>query len=174
MLNYITESAQQAEFNDHRHAFYSSDDLWVTASFNTYDEAEGWLHQLAEPPSWAFVLIGDELYEAWYIRKNDSRKLFRSYSLEQLVAELVASGLPPAAATLGTREEAQEWLKAHPPEPSRHLSIVGEDYLAIYHRKIDHYSLHHIATTLKVWGEEERRRDQRRQQAPPGSGGATS
>ena len=77
LLNFLADTGQTADFEEfftHRldHA------PLAMASFATRDEAEAWLKGLAEQPSPARILIGDEYYLAWYSRGDGSRDVTQS------------------------------------------------------------------------------------------------
>jgi hypothetical protein len=55
-------------------------------------------------------------------------------------------GPPPAAATFDTREEADAWLKNQPEPPVQaFIRIAGIDYLAVYHRNVNHRAIYPIS-----------------------------
>ena len=173
MLNYIEATGQRAEFRDYLHTFYTSGP-WTVASFNSHTEAEHWLRGLAEPPSWAAVLVGEALYEFHYTREHNHRILYRVDDIEKRLEEVVAGGAPPPEADVSTHEEARKWLAANPGALERFIRIAGEDHLAVYHHKIGHHSLHPIAATLKTWEEEKQRRAERKKNPAPAKPGEGS
>jgi hypothetical protein len=126
------------------------------AHFSTRDEAEAWMNGLAEPPSPADILIGDEYYQALYVRKDNTRGLFRDYVVEPYIEELAATEIPPTAPSFETREEAEAWLKNHPASPFDFVSIAGDHYLAVHHKRLKRHTLHHVASALAEWEEKKR------------------
>ncbi|PTL85109.1 hypothetical protein DAT35_05805 [Vitiosangium sp. GDMCC 1.1324] len=124
------------------------------AHFTTREEAEAWLKGRAEPPSPADILIGDEYYEMVYWRDSNARYMRRSYLIEPyLEGELAAEGIPPTAPSFKTRAEAEVWLESHPASPFTFVSIAGEHYFAVHHKRLKRHTLHHVASTLTEWEE---------------------
>lgn len=145
MLNFLAVTGQYDAFDDYLENAHTGAP-WAIAWFNTREEADKWLSSLQEPPSWAYILIGDDYYTVWYSREDDERKLSRDSVIEPLLSDLAKSGLPPAVASFDTREEAREWLKSHPAAPLAIVTIAGEDHLAAYHKKLNRHTLHPLAS----------------------------
>jgi hypothetical protein len=166
LLNFLADTGQLADFEDfftHRLDYAPL----AIASFATREEAEAWLTGLAEPPSPARILIGDEYYLAWYSREDGSRDVTRDFTIEPYTEELTARGVPPNAPSFKSREEAEAWLATHPASPFAFLSIDGERYFAVHHKRLKRHTLHPVARCLGEW-EEERKASERRPPLPPG------
>ncbi|HEX8825718.1 MAG TPA: hypothetical protein VF794_37760 [Archangium sp.] len=160
LLNFIVDTGQLGACEDYINNRLDYAPLAI-AHFTTRDEAEAWHRGLVEPPSPADILIGDEYYLAWYSRENNARGMYRDYMLEPYVEELTARGIPPTSPSFETRAEAEEWLKKHPASPFDFVSIAGEHYLAVHHKRLERHSLHHVASTLTEWEEEKKRAAER-------------
>ncbi|HEY0093129.1 MAG TPA: hypothetical protein VGB96_02340 [Archangium sp.] len=155
-LDFIRSTGQQDDFYDYLKTFYRNPPP-VIARFDTRQEAEAWLNNLADPPSNAHVLVGDEYLELFYFRDRALRGFEREYTLERFIEAVTSRGIPPPAASFATRVEAEAWWANHPAPPiSVFIQIDGEHYLAIHHRKIAHRTLHPISI-LKGWEEEKKR-----------------
>lgn len=126
------------------------------AHFATRDEAEAWLKGLAEPPSPAKILIGDEYHDMMYIRQDNARYIRHDYVIEPYLEGDVAEGIPSTVPTFETREEAERWLALHPASPFGFVSIAGEYFYAVHHRWLKRHSLHPVASTLTAWEEYKR------------------
>ena len=165
LLNYVANSGQYDALEGYLEKLRSGSPPPVTASFATRDEAEEWLRSLPEPPSRAYVLIGDEYHEVWYSREDGDRGIAREYVLEPILEDSSKRGLPPAVASFNTRDEAEAWLAKHPASPLAVVSIAGEQHLAVHHEELNRHSLHSIIPSLKEWKEweEEKRRAAERQ-----------
>ncbi|HSP81047.1 MAG TPA: hypothetical protein VLQ93_21165 [Myxococcaceae bacterium] len=163
LLNFIADTGQSDDAEDYFNNRPARAPLAI-AHFRTRDEAEAWLKEIAEPPSPAAILIGDEYFLAWYSREDAARGMYRDYILETHLEGLVAEGIPPSAPSFGTRAEAETWLASHPAAPYAFVSISKEYYLAVHHERLKRHTLHHVASTLKAWEERKRgleRRDAR-------------
>lgn len=123
------------------------------AYFKTRDEAEAWLKGPAEPPSPANILIGDEYYQAVYAREDNTRFIYRDYIIEPYIGELASRGIPPTTPSFETRADAETWLKEHPASPFGFVSIAGEYYFAVHHKRLQRHTLHHVASALTKWEE---------------------
>jgi hypothetical protein len=128
----------------------------VLAHFSSHEAAEAWLKGTAEPPSPARILIGDEHYQFWYMRQDNTRGMYRDYVIEPIMESLTSSGIPAQTPSFATRAEAESWLQAHPATPYAFVSIAGEYYFAAYYRRLQRHSLHHVASSLKAWEEHKR------------------
>jgi hypothetical protein len=126
------------------------------AHFTNHEEAEAWLRGTAALPSPAYILIGDEYHQFWYRREDNTRGMYRDYPIESELETLTARGIPPQAPSFATRADAEEWLMNHPANPYAFVSIAGEYYFAVYHRRLQRHSLHHVASALKAWEEHKR------------------
>jgi hypothetical protein len=168
LLNFIAETGQHDEFDEHRRTFHEAPPLTL-AHFDTREEAEAWLKGLAEPPSSeSYILIGDEYYVVWYSREDGVRGLHRDYVMELWLKAFTEKGFPSAIASVNTREEAKQWLKTHPAPPMAFIIIAGEHHLAAYHRRLAHHTLHPLSS-LKEWEAEKKRRDEEPEAADEGS-----
>jgi hypothetical protein len=144
------------------------------AHFANQEEAQAWMKSVAEPPSPVQILIGDEYYQFWYMREDNTRGMYKEYSIEPALESLTARGIPPETPSFATRVEAEAWLKSHPAHPYTFVAIAGEHYFAVHHAWLKRHSLHHVASTLEAW--EERKRlveldtDQETEDPPEGAG----
>lgn len=154
-VNFIADTGQLEACEDYIHHRLEYAPLAI-AHFPTHAEAEAWLNGLAEPPSPADILIGDEYHLAWSSREDSARGMYRDYVIEPYIEELVARGIPPTAPSFATRAEAEGWLKAHPATPFDFVSIAGEYYLAVHHKRLERHTLHHVASALAQWEEKKR------------------
>ena len=155
-VNYIADTGQLDACEDYINNRLEYAPLAI-AHFTTRDEAEAWLKGLEEPPSPSDILIGDEYYTAVYSREDNVRFMHRDHIIEPYVEELAAEGIPPTAPGFETRAEAEEWLKSHPASPFEFVSVAGEHYLAVHHKRLNRHTLHHVASTLTEWEEEKKR-----------------
>lgn len=152
LLNFIAENGQLLAVDD----FFSHQLEYAPvaiAHFATCEEAEAWLKGVTEPPSPARILIGDEYYQFWYTREDNTRGMYRDYAIEPAMEALTARGLPPQTPSFATRKEAEEWLIRHPAAPYAFVTIAGEHYFAVHHQALKRHSLHHVASALKAWEE---------------------
>lgn len=144
-LEFIASTGQCGEFDEYLKTFYRNPPP-VVARFETRDEAETWLRSLFEPPSNAYVLVGNEYLNVFYSRERGVRVLRRDYALERFIEAVTSRGLPAATASFDTLAEASAWWEGHAVPPlSAFVRIAGELHLALYHRKIDGRSLHPIS-----------------------------
>jgi hypothetical protein len=155
LLNFIADTGQLDACEDYVNNRLEYAPVAI-AHFTTREEAEAWLKGLEEPPSPADILIGDEYHTAVYYREDDVRFMHRDYIIEPYIEELAAEGIPPTAPGFETRAEAEEWLKNHPASPFDFVSIAGEHYLAVHHKRLNRHTLHHVASTLTAWEEQKR------------------
>ncbi|NTX56846.1 hypothetical protein HR086_36685 [Myxococcus sp. CA039A] len=152
LLNFIAETGQIEEAED----FFSHHlDLApvAIAHFTCHEEAEAWLKGSAEPPSPARILIGDEYYQFWYDREDNTRGMYRDYPIEPALEALTARGIPQQRPSFATRAEAEAWLMSHPANPYSFVAIAGEHYFAVHHPRLRRHSLHHVASALSAWEE---------------------
>jgi hypothetical protein len=155
-LEFIASTGQCEEFHDYLKTFYRNPPP-VIARFDTRDEAETWLRNLPEPPSSAYILVGNEYLEVFYFRERGVRALRRDYALERFIEAVTSRGLPAPAASFDTHAEASAWWKSHPAPPlSVFVRIAGAHHLAVHHKKIDYRSLHSISI-LEDWRREQER-----------------
>ncbi|WP_395849580.1 hypothetical protein [Cystobacter fuscus] len=161
LVNFIADTEQLAAVEDYVNNRLEYAPLAI-AHFTRRDEAEAWLKGLAEPPSPARILIGDEYYLAWYSREENARDMYRDYIIEPYIEELAARGIPPATPTFETRAEAEGWLKNHPASPFAFVSIAGEHYLAVHHKRLMRHTLHPVASALTEWEETKRAAERER------------
>lgn len=155
LCNFLADTGQTSDFEDffdHRLGYAPL----AVASFATLEAAEAWLNGSAEPPSPCCVLVGDEYYLAWYSRSDGSRILTRDFTIEPYIEELVARGIPANTPSFKTREEAEAWLTTHPASPFAFVSIAGEYYLAVHHKRLKRHTLHPVALSLRQWEEEKK------------------
>ena len=155
LLHFVAETGQLADVED----FFNNElDLApvVLAYFTRYEEAEAWLRNEAQLPSPARILIGDDYYEFWYMRGDQTRGMYRAYIIEPTLEELAAEGIPSQRPSFATRAEAEDWLMKHPANPYLFVAIAGEHYFAVHHPRLHRHSLHHVASALKAWEEHKR------------------
>ncbi|WP_375770859.1 hypothetical protein NR798_08160 [Archangium gephyra] len=155
LINFIVETGQLDEAEE----FFVN--RWdyapiAIAHFANHEEAQAWMESVAEPPSPVRILIGDEYYQFWYMREDNTRGMYRDDPIEPALESLTARGIPPETPSFATREEAEAWLKSHPANPYAFVAIVGEHYFAVHHPRLKRHSLHHVASTLKAWEERKR------------------
>lgn len=155
LVNFLADTGQLADFEDFFNHRLDYAPL-AMASFATRQEAESWLKGLAEPPSPARILIGDEYYHALSSREDGSRNITRDFTIEPYIEELTARGIPPNTPSFESREEAEAWLANHPASPFGFLSIAGEHYFAVHHKRLRRHTLHPVARSLTLWEEEKR------------------
>ncbi|HYO59777.1 hypothetical protein [Archangium sp.] len=173
LLDFIADTGQTDDVEDFfiNHQQYAP---IAVAQFASRDEAEAWLMGVAEPPSPAYILIGDDYHQLWYMREDNTRGMYRDYVIEPIIKALTAKGIPPGAPSFHSRTEAEEWLKSHPAAPEAFVVIAGEYYLAVHHKRLKRHTLHHVASALREW--EERKRtvefgESREAGAPPAEEG---
>jgi len=152
LLNFIAETGQLEEVEDFfRH--HVDQAPMAIAHFTRHEEAEAWLKGVAEPPSPARILIGDEYFQFWYTREDNSRGMYRDYAIEPALEALTARGIPSQRPSFATRAEAEAWLMSHPANPYSFVAIAGEHYFAVHHPRLKRHSLHHVASALSDWEE---------------------
>jgi hypothetical protein len=162
-VNFIADTGQLDACEDYINNRLDHAPLAI-AYFKTRDEAEAWLKGPAEPPSPANILIGDEYYQTVYDRQDNTRFMYRDYMIEPYIEGLAASGIPPTTPSFGTRAEAEAWLTDHPAAPFDFVSIAGEHYLAVHHKRLKRHTLHHVASALTKWEERKRAVEQEKAQ----------
>ncbi|QRK13546.1 hypothetical protein JQX13_10155 [Archangium violaceum] len=150
MLNFIADTGQIDALEDYVNNRVEYAPLAI-AHFTTRDEAETWLRSLAEPPSPTRILVGDEYYRVWSSREDNARGMYRDYVIEPYIEELAARGISPTAPSFKTRAEAGDWLKNHPAAPFEFVSVAGEHFLAVHHKRLKRHSLHPVASALTEW-----------------------
>jgi hypothetical protein len=160
LLNFIADNNQHAAFESYLKDYYS-DPPPAIAFFDTREEADAWLNSLEKPPSGGNVLIGDEYYDIWYSREDGIRDLLRDHVTELFLEDSESKRLPPVTASFNTREEAQEWLTSHPASPMALVTIEGERYHAVYHKKFNRHTLHSLS---RLREEREKRKAEQKQQ----------
>jgi hypothetical protein len=162
MLNFIADTGQFAACEDYVDNSLDYAPLTI-AHFATREEADAWHKGLAEPPSPAHILIGDEYYTAVYAREDNTRFISREYVIEPYIAELTARGIPPTAPAFKTRAEAEAWLENHPANPFAFVSIAGEYHFAVNHKRLKRHTLHPVASSLAALEEWKKRSAEREQ-----------
>ena len=155
LINFIAETGQLDEAEE----FFLN--RWdyapvAIAHFANPEEAQAWMKSVAKPPSPVQILIGDEYYQFWYMREDNTRGMYKDYSIEPALESLTARGIPPGTPSFATRGEAEEWLKSHPANPYTFVAIAGEHYFAVHHPRLKRHSLHHVSSTLEAWEERKR------------------
>ncbi len=152
LLNFLADTGQIEDFEDFFHHRLEYAPMAI-ASFGSRDEAEAWFKSLAEPPSPARILIGDQYHLAWYSREDGAQDISRDDVIEPYIEGLTARGIPPDAPSFKTREEAEAWLTNHPAAPFEFISIDGEYTLAVHHKRLKLHTLYPVARTLREWEE---------------------
>jgi hypothetical protein len=155
LVNFLADTGQLADFEDFFNHQLDHAPLAMT-SFATREEAEAWLKGLAKPPSPARILIGDEYYHVLYSREDGTKNITRDFTIEPYIEELMARGIPPNTPSFKSRAEAEAWLASHPASPFTFLSIAGEHYFAVHHKRLKRHTLHPVALSLMQWEEEKR------------------
>ncbi len=152
LLDFIADTGQLADAEDFfRHQLEYAP--VAIEHFATHEEAEAWLKGLAQPPSPARILIGDDYHQFWYMREDGTRGMYRDHAIEPALETLVARGIPPQVPSFTQRVEAEAWLMHHPAAPYAFVAIAGEYYFAVHHWRLNRHSLHHVASALKEWDE---------------------
>jgi hypothetical protein len=155
LVNFIADTGQLDDVED----FFSHQLEYAPiaiAHFTSREEAEAWLRGVAEPPSPAYILIGDEYHQFWYRREDNTRGVYRDYPIESELEGLTARGIPAQISSFATRAEAENWLMKHPANPYAFVSIASEVYFAVYHRRLKRHSFHHVPSTLSAWEKHKR------------------
>lgn len=155
LLHFITETEQLEEVED----FFSNLLEYAPvaiAYFPTHVEAEAWLKCAAEPPSPAYLLIGDEYYQFWYLREDNTRGMYRDYAIEPALEALSGQGIPSQVPSFSTRAEAETWMRSHPANPYAFVAIAGEHYFVVYHRRLKRHSFHPVTAALEAWEKRKR------------------
>ncbi|MFY0568378.1 hypothetical protein ACN28E_31730 [Archangium lansingense] len=155
LLDFIADTGQTGDAEDFfiNHHQYAP---IAIAQFTSQEEAEEWLKGVAEPPSPAHILIGDEYYQFWYVREDNTRDMYRDYVIEPVIKALTTNGIPLGGPSFPTRAHAEQWLENHPDPLETFIVIAGEDYLAVHHKRLKRHTLHHVASALKDWEEHKR------------------
>jgi hypothetical protein len=148
-LLFITSTGQRYAFADFLEYLESNAPPPVVASFKTREEAESWLNNHPEPPDSTLVLIAGQYHTVAYIRELNHRRLIPLAVIESHLGRLKREGLPPASASFNTRQKAEAWFmsQTEPPEQT-FIKIAGDDYLAVYHRNVNHRALYPFSIAL--------------------------
>jgi hypothetical protein len=165
-MNFIASSGQWHEFEGHLKNHHV-DAPPAFLYFETPAEAEEWLRNEPQPPSWTRILVDNEYFETWHYRDTDERKLQRSNIIELFLEDFQRKGFPPAVASFHTREEALQWIEAHVEAPMSFIHIGGENHLVVYQKRLGRHSLHHVASTLAAWHEEKKQRAEHHEDLTP-------
>ncbi len=146
---FITSTGQRYAFADFLEYLESNSPPPVVAAFKTREEAEAWLNSHPEPPDSTLVLVTDRYHTVAYLRESNHRRLLPLTVIEYHLGRLKREGLPPAAASFNTREEAEAWFMSQsaPPEQTV-IQIAGDDYLAVCHRNVNHRAIHPFSIAL--------------------------
>lgn len=148
-LLFITSTGQRYAFADFLQYLESNAPPPVVASFKTREEADAWLNSQTEPPDSTLVLIADQYHTVVYLRETNHRRLIQLSVIEFHLGRLKREGLPPAVASFQTREEAEDWFMSQTEPPAQTLiKIAGEDYLAVYHRNVNHRAIYPFSMAL--------------------------
>lgn len=145
-IRFIESTGQQEAFAAFREHVEADAPPFVVASFDTREQADGWLASHANPPDPANVLIGNGYHGVVHDRETNLRRLPRNRDLEWYLEELEQKERPVAVASFETREAADTWLRAQD-APARRawIRVGGEFYLAVYYPNIDHRALYPLA-----------------------------
>ncbi len=155
LLHFITETRQAQEADDFFSHLLEYAPVAI-AYFPTREEAEAWLNGVTALPSPARILIGDEYYQFWYMREDNTRGMYRDHAIEPELEALAAQGLPSQAPSFSTRAEAEIWMREHPACPYAFVIIAGERYFAVHHRRLKRHSFHPVAAVLDAWEKRKR------------------
>jgi hypothetical protein len=148
-LLFITSTGQRYAFADFLQYLESNAPPPVVASFKTREEADAWLNSQPEPPDSTLVLIADRYHTVVYIRETNHRRLLPLSVIEFHLGRLEREGLPSAVASFQTREEAEAWFMGQTEPPVQAvIKIAGDDYLAVYHRNVNHRALYPFSIAL--------------------------
>ncbi len=158
LFNFLADTGQTADCEDYFTNRLDYAPLAI-AVFATLEQAEAWLRGLEEPPCPARILIGDAYYMAWYSREDGVRRVDREFTIEPYIEGFVAKGIPADSPSFTSRAEAEAWLEKHPVCPFGFLSIAGEYYFAVHHKRLKRHTLHPVALSLKQWEEEKKSRE---------------
>ena len=141
-LWFIWRDGQTGDFEGYRSDVQSKAPTRVIAAFKTREEAEVWLRANPHPPDLAYVLIADENHVIMSSRDHKRYSLVPHPDLEYHLEEMTRDGLPPAATTFETRDEADAWFNSQTDPPAETvIQIGGQHYLAVYYRNIHHRAL---------------------------------
>jgi len=141
-LRFIWDTGQTRAFNDYRKGLGSDSPPHIVAAFDTREEAEGWLNSHPNPPHMAYVLIADKYHVVADFTASNHRALLPHPSLELYLDALMRDGLPPAAATFHSREEATSWWNSQTDPPAQAVIQIGsEPFLAVDYRDLSHRAL---------------------------------
>lgn len=141
-LMFISESGTVHSFEDYLQSRKEAPPHAV-AFFKTREEADDWLRQHPAPPHGAFVLIADGYHIVMHVREVDDRQLFPHPILEGYLEQLQLVAPPAALPSFETRGEAEAWLKGQSESlQSAFMVIAGRRHVVLYHRHLDHYSIH--------------------------------
>jgi hypothetical protein len=155
LLNFLANTGQTADFEDFFTNRLDYAPLAI-AVFATREEAETWLRGLEKPPSPARILVGDEYYLAWYSRDDGARRVDREFTIEPYIEGFTAKGIPADSPSFTSRAEAEAWLEKNPASPFGFLSISGEYYFAVHHKRLKRHTLHPVALSLRQWEKEKK------------------
>lgn len=141
-LMFISETGTVHSFEDYLQFRRDAPPLAV-AAFKTREEADAWLRQHPEPPHGAFVLIADDYHIVMHVREMNHRQIFPHSILEGYLEQLQQEAPPTTMPSFETREGAEAWLKGKT-EPLQRvfMMIAGRCQVALYHRNLNHYSIH--------------------------------
>jgi hypothetical protein len=149
-LRFISSTGQSYDFEDYRKSIDAHAPPQVCATFSTREEADAWLKDHPSPPHLAYVLIAGEYHIVLYLRERNHRTLSPHPALTYHLQEMQHARLPPEVATFNTREEADAWLDKQPEPPAQAvIRVAGEDYLAVYHRNVNHRAIYPFPKATK-------------------------
>jgi hypothetical protein len=155
-LLFIDSSGQLYAFEDYRKHLASDDPPHVLAAFDTREEAEAWLQEQPEPPSSAYVLIGDQYHQLVYNRELNHRRIFSHPVLEYFLGAHLQAGLPPPIASFPTRQEAEAWFKNEAPQLKQAVILIaGEPHLAVHHPNVNRRSIYPFSMAIEVKEQEQ-------------------
>lgn len=141
-LMFISETGRVYPFEDYLQ-FRREAPPYAVASFKTREEADAWLRQHPEPPHGGFVLIADGYHIVMHVREMNHRQLFPHPILEGYLEQLQQAAPLATMPSFETRGEADAWLKRQPePLQRAFMMIAGRRHVALYHRNLNHYSIH--------------------------------
>ncbi|KFA89171.1 hypothetical protein [Archangium violaceum] len=146
VVDYIILTGELVTLDEYMRRLEAGSPPPVIAAFDSQRAAADWLERAPEPPSRAFVLIGDQYHQAVYLRDINHRKVMPWPAMEYYLAELVQDVAPIAVASFVSSEMAESWLKEQTEPPNRAwVMIAGEFHLAVNHANVQRRALYPLS-----------------------------
>jgi len=137
-LRFIAATGQTHDFEAYRQSLDHDAPPLVVATFTTREAADTWLAHHPRPPHQAYVLISGEYHVVMHLPELGHRRLIAHPVLEFYLANRVQEGLPAAAASFQSIEEARAWIDSQPEPPLQVvIRIAGANYLVVHHHRVD-------------------------------------